>query len=174
MELITDGLYITQTNFNNKSNNIQFNYYIFPRLQSEFILNSDLKNIFFFPSLSDDLNIIIEDLISNSNLNTIKVNSNEIENYIYLLWLKIWAFTFWYSKDEEIYRFNEMIKVIDKIENYEIEVINNLFESLLKNKVKEELIVKLYEKIIENKINPSTFIYDAIKKIMIKRNRKNI
>ena len=143
-------------------------------MQSEFILNSDLKKIFFFPSLSDDLNIIIEDLISNSNLNTIKVNSNEMENYIYLLWLKIWAFTFWYLKeDEKIFRFNEMLKVIDKIENYEIEVINNLFESLLKNKVKEELIVKLYEKIIENKINPSTFIYDAIKKIMIK-NKKNI
>ena len=171
LNLIKDGLYINE---NSTKKNIQFNYIIFPRLQSEFILNSDLKKIFFFPSLSDDLNIIIEDLISNSNLNTIKVNSNEMENYIYLLWLKIWAFTFWYLKeDEKIFRFNEMLKVIDKIENYEIEVINNLFESLLKNKVKEELIVKLYEKIIENKINPSTFIYDAIKKIMIK-NKKNI
>ena len=82
-----------------------------------------------------------------------------MKNYIYLTWLELWAFSFWYcDKKERKYRFNQLIKVLDKVIHHEMEIFNLLFDVLNKNK-EEEMILKLYQKLIMLKLHPTTFIY---------------
>ena len=52
-----------------------------------------------------------------------------MENYIYLAWLKLWAFTFYYHDIyERKYRFNQMLNVLDLVIHHEMDVFNNLFQ----------------------------------------------
>ena len=56
---------------------------------------------------------------------------NDMDNYIYLCWMQIWAITFWYCEEKEKrYRFQELLKVLSKTSSHEMEIFNLLFEAL--------------------------------------------
>ena len=79
-----------------------------------------------------DIQIINENIILKSHLGQIKVRQNDMENYIYLCWIQMWGMTFWSVHEEEkLYRFNLLMKIIDKISNHEMEILNLIFESLV-------------------------------------------
>ena len=71
---------------------------------------------------------------------------NEFENYIYLLWLKIFSSTFYYYEENEKYfRFEEMMNNINKLFYYDISIISEIFVSIYKYS-SEKLLIKFYEK----------------------------
>jgi len=97
------------------------------------------------------------------------IRRNETTNYIHLLWLKLWVSSFYYhDKQEQKYRFFQMLKIIERISQHEMGVINNLFNVLIDCKIDEDLILLLYEKIPTN-INYRTLYTNFIRKV-----KKNI
>ena len=95
-----------------------------------------------------------------------------MENYLYLSWLWLWGTTYWYNDPiEKDFRFKQMLVVLDKVINHDMEVFNLLFESLNKF-YEEDKIIKLYEKLISYRINPSQYIYSIVSKIMDKKKIK--
>jgi len=49
-----------------------------------------------------------------------------MENYIYLCWAQLWAMTFWYHDPEEKrFRFNQLLNVLDRLGQYEVNFIFN-------------------------------------------------
>ena len=172
LNLILDGIYVSS--FQKK--NLNFTYFIFPKLQDDFFFNSDSRNYFLFPEFFSEIENINSDIIAKSHLNSIQIKKCDMEDYINLLWLKIWVLTFWYhDKNEREFRFNQMLNVLDQVKNHEMELINNLFKVLVDNQTNDHLILKLYEKIFNLRINPTQFILDIIKKIIgkIEKNNKN-
>ena len=160
--LLLNGIYLSSS----LKKNLNFTYYIFPKLEDLYFFNSDCKNYFLFPNFTEIENIN-SDIIAKSHLNSIQIKKCDIEDYIYLMWLKLWVFTFWYHDKEEIeFRFIQMINVLDQLKNHEMELINSLFKVLVENNVDDNLILQLYQKIIKLRINPTQFIFDIIKKII--------
>ena len=151
-----------------------FTYYIFPRIQSDFFFENNIRTYFIIENLNEELSNINADLIAKSHLNSIEIKSCEMENYIYLTWLKLWAFTFYYHEDKERkYRFNQMLNVLDLVINHEMDVFNNLFQVFVLNKADDELIFKLYERVLCCRLNPSIYIFDIIKHLLDKKGNKN-
>lgn len=157
-----------------KSDSNLFTYYIFPRIQSEFFFDNNIRTYFMIENFNEELSNINADLIAKSHLNSIEIKSCEIENYIYLTWLKLWAFTFYYHEEKERkFRFNQMLNVLDLVINHEMDVFNNLFQVFVLNKADDELIFKLYEKVLCCRLNPSIYIFDIIKHLLDKKGNKN-
>lgn len=170
--LITQGVIVTSPPGKNDSN--LFTYYIFPKIQSEYFFETNLRNYFIIENLNEELANINSDLIAKSHLNSIEIKSCEMENYIYLAWLKLWAFTFYYHDIyERKYRFNQMLNVLDLVIHHEMDVFNNLFQIFSINKVEDEFIFKLYEKVIYYRLNPSIYIFDVIKHLIDKKGNTN-
>ena len=153
------------------NNRVHFNYTLFPMLNSD-IFTVCSKSFVFPPQLSNELDIINSDLISKSHLYSINFKNAEMENYLYLSWLWLWGTTYWYNDPiEKDFRFKQMLVVLDKVINHDMEVFNLLFESLNKF-YEEDKIIKLYEKLISYRINPSQYIYSIVSKIMDKKKIK--
>lgn len=151
---------------------LNFTYFIFPKLQDLYFFNTDCKNYFLFPNFTEVENINSY-IIAKSHLNSVQMK-NDMEDYIYLLWLKLWVFSFWYHDTQEIeFRFLQMIDVLNKVTNHEMELINYLFKILLENNVNDNLILKLYENVIKLRIVPTQYIFDIIKKIISKIEKNN-
>ena len=94
-------------------------------------------------------------------------------NFVYILWLKVWANSFYYQNNkEQKYRYTQMLKVFNKINLHEMNVISNLFQGLIKSNIDEDLIFNLYNKILQLKLSPTFDIYNAIKK-KIRKKTKN-
>ena len=150
-----------------KNKRVNFTYLLFPILNLDLFFNNNSINEYSPPpDFSEEIDLISTDIISKSYLGSYKINKIEMKNYIYLTWLELWAFSFWYfDKKERKYRFNQLIKVLDKVIHHEMEIFNLLFDVLNKNK-EEEMILKLYQKLIMFKLHPSTFIYDIINKLL--------
>lgn len=168
---LDDGVYISTSRTN--PNSPSFTYYIFPRLQSEFFFRTNIRNYYLIPNyLSEEVFNINSDLIAKSHLNSIEIKTCEMENYIYLSWLKLWAFSFWYyDKDERKYRFEQMLSVLDMVIHHEMEVFNNLFEVLIEADTDKEKLLKLYDKVLSYRLNPSVYIFEIVKKIVDKTKR---
>ena len=106
---------------------------------------------------------IDKELLSKSNLGSVEIKTNELTNYIYLIWLKLWVSCFHYQdKQEQKYRFFQMLNVIERINQHEIGIINNLFSVLVKYKIDDDLILLLYQKILYYQLIPSNFIFRTI------------
>lgn len=153
------------------SNKYYFNYLLFPILNDDplFICANDFM---FPPNLGGDLKIINSDLISKSHLYSVNFKNAEMENYIYLSWLVLWAASYWYHDPiEKKFRFQQMLTILDKVKHHDMEIFNLLFEAL--NKFYEEnMIIELYEKLISYRLNPSAYIYSIVSKIMDKKKIK--
>ena len=157
---------------NNKiENNIFFNYFVFPRLSEQYFY--EIKDEYFsFSSMKEDIHHINTDILSKSENSHFKgENNNEnMINYIYLTYIELWAYSLWYHENiEKIIKFKQLLNIIDKINNHEIELYDLLFESL-KSSGEEEKILQLYDKLFSLKISPSSYIYSLIESI--KKNKK--
>ena len=163
-----------QNNINNNeiNNDIIFNYYLFPKFDDDYF--NELQDEYFsFSSYKEDIHHINCDILSKSENTNKDINHIDTNiNYIYLIYIELWAYTYWYhEKIEKKYKFKQLLNIIDKISNHEIELYNLLFESLSKFN-EDENILQLYDKLFSYKISPSSYIYSLINGI--KKNKKDI
>jgi hypothetical protein len=92
-----------------------------------------------------------------------------MENYIYLCWIQLWAMTLWYQDEiEKRYRFQQLLGVLDKIRNHEMETFNLLFECLSKYG-EDMMILKLYERLLNYRLNPSFSICSIVMRLIDKK-----
>ena len=171
-ELLLDGISINIQNNNNQKKPL-FNYIIFPKLNNDLFFKSEIKNYFLDLSIFNEIKNINSELISKSHLSRVELQTNEMTNFVYILWLKVWANSFYYHDTvEQKYRYQQMLKVFNKINQHEMNVISNLFQGLIKANVEEDLIFNLYNKILQLKLSPTFDIYNAIKN-KIRKKTKN-
>ena len=150
-----------------------FTYYIFPKLNNDYFYKSDIKNYYIDFSIYQEVKNIDNELLSKSHLSRVEIKTNEATNYIHLIWLKMWVSTFYYQdKQEQKYRFLQMLNILDKINQHEMGVINNLFTVLVSNKIDEDLLLLLYDKILHYQLIPSNFIFKTIRKLINNKKSK--
>ena len=147
-----------------------FNYILFPKLNNEFFFQNEIKTYFLNLSLYDEIKVLNAELISKSHLNRVEIQTNEISNYIYLLWLKVWTNSFHYhDKKEQKYRYLQMMKIFKKINQHDMSLLSHLFKALIK-----DLIFHLYIKIIKRKLSPSLEIFNTVKTMIRKKLNSNL
>jgi hypothetical protein len=94
------------------------------------------------------------------------MRENDMINYINLCWMQMWGMTFWYCDEKEKnFRFQELLKVIKKTSNHEMEIFNLLFETLSVNGT-DYMILKLYDILIKLRLNPSLKVHNIAMKIL--------
>ena len=169
---LSKGFYIEK----NKDNKLKFNYFLFPLLINERIYKINKKNFNPGKPLYKNIEIINAKLVNRIHLKYEhrKIKNSEIENDNYLSYLIIWSLTFWYTdKEEREFRFYQMIDVLDKIEEHEIEICELLFENVVKYGT-EENIRLLYKKYIDRKLNPSWKIFSLVSKYLKSNKKSNV
>ena len=150
-----------------------FNYLLFPKFNKDYF-NDPSDYSMTSPDI-DYINRINTYLLAKSHQSPGEINENyqEMQDYIYLTYIEVWGYSYYYQEsNERDYRFEQMLKVLDKIKHQEIELINVLFESLNKFQEKEK-IIRLYNKILDYKITPNNFIYSIVGKIAQKSSGEN-
>ena len=150
-----------------------FNYVLFPKLSNDLFFKNEIKNYYLDVSIYNEIKNINSELISKSHLSRVETQTNEMTNFVYILWLKVWANSFYYhDKKEQKYRYYQMLKVFNKISQHEMSVISNLFQGLIIGNADEDLIFHLYNKILQCNLWVSNDIFNAIKSI-IRKSSKN-
>ena len=152
-----------------------FEYFIFPILNKSFFESPPPGEYFLVPDsvLSTDVDRTNTDILSKS-MNISQRNSSkklmeqEMQNYIYLTYIELWAYCYWYfDNNEKDTKFNQMLEVLSKITHHEVELFDILFEAL--NKFKEvDKILQLYDVLLKYKILPSSFIYSIVNTLLNK------
>ena len=161
--LLTYGVEII---YDKDLNKAYFNYPIFPKLTNLLFLAENIKDYFPPQNFNEELDIINDDIISKSHLADVSIRLDDMKKYIYLCWIQLWALTFWYNQEnEKKYRFQELIKIIEKSSCYEMEIFNLLFEVLSKYG-KDTMVLKLYDVLLKKKLNPSFKVHNIVMKIM--------
>ena len=162
---------------NQKSNKEEylFEYFIFPILNKSFFESPPPGEYFLVPDsvLSTDVDRTNTDILSKSlkasqRNNSKKLMEQEMQNYIYLTYIELWAYSYWYlDNNEKDMKFNQMLEILNKITNHEVELFDILFEAL--NKFKEvDKILYLYDCLLKYKILPSSFIYSIVNTLLSK------
>ena len=155
-----------------KDKNILFTYPVFPKLTTEFFFADCFQEYFIPNNLNENIETINEDIISKSHLGGIKTKQDDMVNYIYLCWMQMWAMTFWYCDEQEKrYRFQELVKIIEKTTSHEMEIYNSLFETL-SIYGKEYMVLKLYDILLKLHLNPSFKIHNIAMKLLDKKKSK--
>lgn len=171
-------------------------------LTKGYIIEKDTTNVKYifkcavFPSFFGE-SLFNEKLISNSNLSSNnfckeidKINSEvykgsfvkfyqkkfkkfELENDLYICYLILWGLSLWYmEKNERDYRFNKMIKIFDKVERHESDVLEIMFKNIIKYG-SEESICLLYLRFLYLKLKPLMKIYSTISDVIKKKSISN-
>ena len=167
--LIKYGIIINFNNENIDKNNINFIYPIFPLLTCDLFFNQNIKDYFLPINLTIDIDPINSEIVSKSHLAGVSLQQTDMENYINLCWIQMWALTFWYCDNyEKNYRFIQLLNVLEKVTHHEMEIFNLLFETLLKNG-EDYMILKLYHFIIKLHLNPSFKVHNIVMKILDKK-----
>ena len=162
---------------NQKSNKEEylFEYFIFPILNKSFFESPPPGEYFLVPDsvLSTDVDRTNTDILSKSlkasqRNSSKKLMEQEMQNYIYLTYIELWAYSYWYlDNNEKDMKFNQMLEILNKITNHEVELFDILFEAL--NKFKEvDKILYLYDCLLKYKILPSSFIYSIVNTLLSK------
>jgi len=150
-----------------QENDYYFNYILFPILNNDYFFYPNYD--YYFSSMSNDIKRINIDILSKSYLNSMEGNESEMLNYIYLTYIEIWGYSYFYQKlGERNYRFEQLILVLNKVYHHEIELFNNIFQSLSKFNETDK-ILRLYENFLSHKLTPSNFIYSIVGKIIDKQ-----
>ena len=152
-----------------------FEYYIFPTLLSEKLFKYNCKK-YVIPNIqySQKIEEINNSIIYNTNcfikFDDIKKNYNcELVNDLYLSYLILFSLTFWYTdKEEREYRFDNMMKILDKIEIHNMEVMELLFNSLVKVG-EEDYAIILHTQYLNLHLNPTSKIFSIVSKILKKK-----
>jgi len=143
-----------------------FKYPIFPKLLADLFFKHNIHQFIEPINLNENIISINEDIILKSHLGGVKMRQNDMINYINLCWMQMWGMTFWYCDErEKNYRFQELLKVINRTSNHEMEIFNLLFETLLENGT-DYMILKLYDILIKLKLNPSLKVHNIAMKIL--------
>ncbi len=158
---------------NNTTNKPLLQYFLFPILNNDLFFEKEIDSYYLDLSMFNEIKNINSELISKSHLSRVEIQTAEMTNFVYLLWLKVWANSFYYhDKVEQKYRYFQMLKVFNKISHHEMNVISNLFQGLFRGNADEDLIVNLYIKILQLKLSPSIDIFNSIKN-MVRRKTNN-
>lgn len=105
---------------------ISITYPYFPTLMTDIFFKNSVKLYFIPPSLTEELDPINIEMVSISHLGNISCQQSEMENYIYLCWIQLWAMTFWYhDENEKKYRFQHMLSVLEKVQSHEVQYVLN-------------------------------------------------
>ena len=164
LDLLLYGI-ITQ---NSNDDQIIFNYPIFPKLTTDIFFRQHISQFIEPMNLNEIIISINEDIILKSHLGGVQMRQNDMINYINLCWMQMWGMTFWYCENKEkMYRFQELLKVINRTSNHEMEIFNLLFETLSENGT-DYMILKLYDILIKLRLNPSLKIHNIAMKILDK------
>ena len=150
-----------------KFSTIKFDYTLFPVLDFNIYCNNDNVNQYIPPpDYREEIELLNMEAISKSSLGKNINRAMEMKNYLYLTWLEIWAFTFGNNDfGEKHYRFDQMLDVLDKVIHHEMNILNLMFDMLLKYD-EHEMMIRLYQKLLQLKLNPSTMIFDIMTKIV--------
>ena len=147
---------------------INFKYPIFPKLLTNKFFLDNIQDYFTNTALNESIDLINMDIISKSHLGGIAQRQNDMKNYIDLCWLQMWAMTFWYcDKKEKKYRFQQLLRIIYKTTNHEMEILNLIFDTLEKNG-EEYMVLKLYDILLKLKLNPSFKVHNIVMKYLDK------
>ena len=155
-----------------------FEYYIFPILNKTFFESPPIGEYFLAPDsiLFSDVDRANTDILSrsmnnSSNICNKRTLEEEMQDYIYLTYIELWAYGYWYFDfSEKDTKFSQMLEILNKITHHEVELFDHLFEAL--NKFKEEdKILELYECLLNYKIVPSSFIYSTVNSLLNKNNK---
>ena len=172
-ELILYGQKITEEKDKNSDDkDYLFNYFIFPVLNKNFYESIRFDEYYILPDIYSNIERINSDIIFQVMNNSKKKDNNkinqEMENYVYLAFVELWAFSYWYlDSSEKDQKFNQLIKILDKIKNLEIELFQHLFEALEKFQENEK-IMTLYEILLKYKMTPSSYIFSLVNNILKK------
>ena len=162
VELLLYGIIIQNT----LDDKIIFNYPIFPKLITDIFFKQNISQFIEPMNLNENIISINEDIILKSHLGGVQMRQNDMINYINLCWMQMWGMTFWYCDEKEKnYRFQELLKVIKKTSNHEMEIFNLLFETLSVNGT-DYMILKLYDILIKLRLNPSLKVHNIAMKIL--------
>ena len=145
-----------------------FKYPIFPKLTTKLFFQNMLD---YSPpkNWNDIIDNINGDIISKSHLSSVTLRQSDMKNYVYLCWMQMWAFTFWYCEEiEKKYRFQQLLKVLDISQCYDMEIFNILFEAL-SIYGKDYMVLKLYDLILKQHLNPSQKVHSIAMKIIDKQ-----
>lgn len=163
-----------------KTNDIDysFEYFLFPILNKNFFESPPFGEYF----LSQDLILFSDvdrantDILSKTMNGSNKIDNKksleeEMQNYIYLTYIELWAYGYWYIDfSEKDNKFNQMLEILNKITHHEVELFDHLFEAL--NKFKEEdKILQLYDCLLNYKIVPSSSIYSIVNSLLMKSHK---
>ena len=150
------------------THDIIFEYPIFPNLTTKYFFKNNITEYFLPMNLNENIESINTDIVSKSHLGGVAMRLNDMENYIHLCWLQMWAITFWYcDKKERRYRFQELLKVLDKTSSHEMEIFNLLFETL-SIYGEDYMVLKLYDIILNLHLNPSFKVHNIVMKLLDK------
>ena len=164
----------------NKKNEIEysFKYYLFPVLNKNFYESMPSNEYFLSPenALNSDLDKINTEILIKSMSITINNKNNyeiEMQNYIYLTYIELWGFCYWYlDASEKDKKFLELMKILDKATNHEMDLFENLFKALFKFREIDKILT-LYEILLKYKITPSSYIFSLVNKFLKKKNNNN-
>ena len=120
-------------------------------------------------NLNENVESINIDIVSKSHLGGVEMRVNDMDNYIYLCWMQMWAITFWYcDQQEKRYRFQELLKVLSKTSSHEMEIFNLLFDALSLYG-EDYMVLKLYDILLNLHLNPSFKVHNIVMKLLDKK-----
>ena len=150
---------------------LYFEYYIFPELLSETLFKYNCNNYSIPSNYSYIITTISEQILKNCFIefdDNSKGKSSEYLNDIYISYVILFALSLSYmDKEERKPRFNNLLQILTKIDNHDMEVLELLFNSLIKLK-EEEMAVQLYTMFNQLHINLTWSIFLIMSKILHK------
>ena len=152
-----------------KNGEIIFEYPTFPNLTTKYFFKNNITEYYLPQNLNENVESINTDIVSKSHLGGVQMRVNDMDNYIYLCWMQMWAITFWYcDENEKRYRFQELLKVLSKTSSHEMEIFNLLFEALSLYG-EDYMVLKLYDILLTLHLNPSFKVHNIVMKLLDKK-----
>ena len=158
----------------NENNKIEFKYYIFPILINEELFIKNIKNFSKTLNYNQEIEELNYQIINKSSLSLSETKKiSEMDDYIYSCWITTFALTFWYTdKEEKKYRFYQLMEILKKKENFNMEIIELIFKAIV-NCNQDDLSILLYQEIINWKLEPTWGIFSMISNIIKNKNLNN-
>ena len=164
IKLLNYGIIVKEEN-----GQIVFEYPIFPNLTTKYFFKNNITEYFLPMNLNENVESINIDIVSKSHLGGVEMRVNDMDNYIYLCWMQMWAITFWYcDQQEKRYRFQELLKVLSKTSSHEMEIFNLLFDALSLYG-EDYMVLKLYDILLNLHLNPSFKVHNIVMKLLDKK-----
>ena len=166
IKLLNYGIIVKEDPITHK---IVFEYPIFPNLTTKYFFKNNITEYFLPMNLNENVESINTDIVAKSHLGGVAMRLNDMDNYIYLCWMQMWAITFWYcDQKERRYRFQELLKVLNKTSSHEMEIFNLLFETL-SIYGEDYMVLKLYDILLTLHLNPSFKVHNIVMKLLDKK-----